>query len=126
MAKPEKRKFIRHEALHLLDYLVIDSDGNPGNYSMGRTLDVSIDGLKLETVQQFPPGTQLLITLGLQDDLVDLHGKITHCEPHMGRHASGITFARITKSGRKTLARYVEAFNRRKKELQKEEAAGKG
>ena len=44
MTRAEHRKFIRYESLHLLDYLVIDDEGNPGVYSMGRTIDVSVDG----------------------------------------------------------------------------------
>lgn len=117
MKQREHRKFIRYDALHLLDYLVLDEDGNPGVYSMGRTIDVSIDGIKLETIYPLQPGTRLIITVGLEDDLVDLEGQIPYSTPCDGRFVSGVTFLKISKNGRRVFAKYVEAFRKRKMEL---------
>lgn len=121
MKQREQRKFIRYDSLHLLDYLVLDEDGNPGVYSMGRTIDVSIDGLKLETTTEFKTDTRLLVTLGIEDDLVDLEGRTTHSMPLDGRHVSGITFLKITKNGRRVLTKYIEAFRQRKQQLQEKQ-----
>jgi hypothetical protein len=118
MKQREQRKFIRYDALHLLDYIVLDEEGNPGTYSMGRTIDVSIDGIKLETTTPFKADTLLLITVGIEDDLVDLEGRTTHAQPLNGRFVSGVTFLKITKNGRRVLAKYVEAFRKRQTELQ--------
>ncbi len=118
MKQREQRKFIRYDALHLLDYLVLDEEGNPGTYSMGRTMDVSIDGIKLETTTPFTADTRLLITIGIEDDLVDLEGRTTHAKPLDGRYVSGVTFLKITKNGRRVFSKYVEAFRQRKRELQ--------
>jgi len=117
MKTPEQRKFIRYDALHLLDYTVLDENGDGGNYSMGRTIDVSVDGIKLETTIHIPVNTRLLITVGLEDDLVDLEGKVTHEAPHNGRFLSGVVFLKISKNGRRVFSKYVEAFQRRKAEL---------
>lgn len=119
MKQREQRKFIRYDSLHLLDYQVLDEEGNPGIYSMGRTIDVSIDGLKLETAAEIKVDTHLLITVGIEDDLVDLEGRTTHSMPHNGRFIAGITFLKITKDGRRVLAKYVEAFRQRKQQLEK-------
>ena len=117
MKRRELRKFIRYDALHLLDYLVLDEDGNEGVYSMGRTIDVSIDGIKLETVYPLKANLRLLLTIGLEDDLVNVEGRTTHAAPCDGRFVSGITFEKITKTGRRVVAKYVEAFRKRKLEL---------
>jgi hypothetical protein len=117
MKIPEQRKFIRYDALHLLDYTVLDENGDGSDYSMGRTIDVSVDGIKLETTIHIPVNTRLLITVGLEDDLVDLEGKITHEAPHDGRFLSGVVFLKISKNGRRVFSKYVEAFQRRKAEL---------
>lgn len=119
MEQKEQRKFIRYDALHLLDYIVLDENGNTGDYSMGRTIDVSIDGLKLETSIRLKTNTRLLITVGLEDDLVDLEGLITHDSAHDGRFIAGVSFLKISKNGRRVFAKYVEAFRRRKAELEK-------
>ncbi len=118
MIDTEKRKFIRYDALHLLDYIVMDKDGNKGVYSMGRTLDVSVDGIKMEIQNRFDIGTLLLITVGLEDNLIDLLGEVTHTSARDGRFLSGIVFRRITERGRAILLEYVKAFQRRKKEIE--------
>lgn len=118
MKKREQRRFIRYDSLHLLDYLVLDEEGRTGQYSMGRTIDVSVDGLKLETVYPLKPETRLLITVGLEDDLIDLEGRTTHVAPCDGRFVSGITFLKISKEGRRIFTKYTEAFRRRKLELE--------
>ena len=119
MPKPEKRKFTRHGSLFLLDYIVVDKDGNRGVYSMGRTLDVSVDGIKLELLNRLAEGTLLLVTVGLEDNLIELTGEVTHTSSKDGRFISGITFREITKRGREILAKYSEAFLLRKNELEK-------
>ena len=117
MKQREHRKFIRYDSLHLLDYLVLDDEGKAGTYSMGRSIDVSIDGIKLETIYPLKADTRLLLTIGLEDDLVDLEGQTTHAAPSDGRFVSGVTFLKISKNGRRVLAKYVEAFRKRKMEL---------
>ncbi len=118
MKTKEQRKFIRHDALHLLDYIIIDEQGNTGQYSMGRTIDVSVDGIKLETVYPIEANTRLLITLGIEDDLVDLEGKTTHAQPSDDRFVSGVTFLKVNPNGRRVLSKYVDAF-RTQKDTQK-------
>lgn len=118
MKTREQRKFIRYDALHLLDYTVLDENGETGDYSMGRTIDVSVDGIKLETNSPLKVNARLLITVGLEDDLVDLEGKIAYMTPHDGRFISGVVFLKISKNGRRVFTKYVEAFQRRKAELE--------
>lgn len=122
MKTREQRKFIRYESLHLLDYLILAEDGQPGQYSMGRTIDVSVDGIKLETTSSLQPDTRLLITVGLENDLIDLEGQTTHAAPRDGRFVSGVTFVKISKEGRRIFTKYTEAFRKRREELAKEEA----
>ncbi len=115
MKQRDHRRFIRYEALHLLDYIELDEAGNPGRYSMGRTIDVSLDGLKLETTYPVKTNCRLLITIGLEDDLIDLEGRTTHARPSEGRFVSGVTFAKISREDRRIIAKYVEAFHARQK-----------
>ncbi len=110
----EKRKFIRHDALNLLDYLIIDSEGQTGEYSMARTLDVSYEGLKLEISHCFDPDTQMLITLGLEDKLVDLTGRVIYCQPRGSRFIAGVSFDQIEQDDRRVLSLYINAFNKLK------------
>ena len=120
MTHGEKRKFIRWDSIHLLDYIVLDQDGSEGRYSMGRTLDVSLNGLKLETAYEIPLEAELEITVGIEEDLVDLVGRVTHKSQKGGRHVSGIEFVKMSAEGRRVFRLYTDAF---KKYQQQESAA---
>jgi hypothetical protein len=122
MSHGEKRKFIRWDAIHLLDYIVLDPDGSEGRYSMGRTLDVSLNGLKLETSHEIPLDAELEITVGIEEDLVDLVGRITHKSEKGGRFVSGIEFVKMSAEGRRVFRLYTDAF----KKYQEQESAEAG
>ncbi len=111
MTPTEHRQFKRKQSLHLLDYLVIDRNGLQTTYSMGRTLDVSENGLKLETAQQISKGDTLLITVGLEDDLVDLRGEVIHSEKMDNHYITGVEFRDISEEGKKILKGYTDAFH---------------
>lgn len=117
MKPVEKRKFIRQDSLHLLDYLVVDDEGRTSTYSMGRTLDVSLNGMKMETIYPIPVPSDLVITLGIEDSLLDIQGTPTYTKAEHGRYISGIEFMTVDKKGRKILQHYVEIFQARKHEL---------
>ena len=117
MTPAEKRKFLRLDSLHLLDYLIVDESGNKGEYSMGRTLDVSINGIKMETVNAIPENSNLMITLGIEDDLVDVSGKLIHSHKAASRYVSGIEFGEVKADDRAVLRRYVDEFQARREAL---------
>jgi len=87
---------------------------------MGRTIDVSIDGIKLETKYKIDLDSRVLVTVGLEDDLIDLEGQISHSAMRDGLFVSGVTFLKINKDGRRILSRYVEAFRQRKEKILRE------
>ena len=109
MTHGEKRKFTRLDSVHLLGYLIVDQAGVSGRYAMGRTLDVSLNGLKLETVHPLKPSDNLEITVGVEEDLVDLLARITHTKPTGNRFVSGIEFIKMPSEGRRVFRRYTEA-----------------
>ncbi len=118
MSHGEKRKFIRWDAIHLLDYTIIESDGTKGRYSMGRTLDVSLNGLKLETSYEIPLEAELEITVGIEEDLVDLVGRVTHSSRKGGRYISGIEFVKMSAEGRRVFRLYTDAFKKYQEETE--------
>jgi len=108
------------DSIHLLDYLVIEPDGSEGRYSMGRTLDVSLNGLKMETSYELPDGAELEITVGLEEDLIDLIGRVVHKSRQGGRYVAGIEFVKMSAEGRRIFRLYTDAF----KKYQQQEGAG--
>ena len=60
MAIKERRKSGRIDSLNL-SYVLVDGDaGEPQKQTMGRTLDVSKDGIRLETHISVNPGSRIL------------------------------------------------------------------
>ena len=108
----ERRRCIRPESLNLLDYLVVDEAGRPGDYSMARTLNVSKGGILMETHIPLPKGQQVMVTLGLQDQLIDVMGRIVYTAIDDGRHHSGIEFFHVSDNDKHVLDSYVTAFQK--------------
>ncbi|WP_028317227.1 PilZ domain-containing protein [Desulfobulbus elongatus] len=108
----ERRQYIRPESLNLLDYLVVDEQGRPSDYSMARTLNVSKGGILMETHIPLPKGQQVMITLGLKDQLIDVMGRIVYSASDSGRHHSGIEFFHVSDNDKRVLDDYVAAFHR--------------
>jgi len=112
MKKGEKRSYIRMDSLHLLDYLIIDREGWQTTHSMGRTLDVSEHGMKLEVTQPVSNGDTMLITVGLENELIDLTGEVKYSKKISNRYTIGIEFSDISDNGIRILKKYIIAFNK--------------
>jgi c-di-GMP-binding flagellar brake protein YcgR len=112
MSKSENRNYIRLDSLHLLDYLIVDREGRQTTYSMGRTLDVSEHGMKLEVSHTVNFGDTLLITVGIENDLVDLTGEVIHCKKNNDLYTLGIEFSDISDKGMEILKKYISAFKK--------------
>jgi hypothetical protein len=112
MSDSERRRYIRPESLNLLDYIVVDEQGVQSEYSMGRTLNISIGGILMETHIKLQGGHQVMITLGLEDELIDVMGRITHSTPYDdGMYHNGIEFFHASIEDRRIINKYVEAFH---------------
>lgn len=104
----EQRKFTRHDVRHLIDFSTTDSEGTTTDFQMGRVLDISLGGLKIETPQDLAVTTRVEITAGIEDNLVDLVGLVTHTERQANRFVSGIKVLSISPENRTTITRYIE------------------
>jgi c-di-GMP-binding flagellar brake protein YcgR len=108
----ERRRYIRPESLNLLDYLIVDEQGRPSEYSMARTLNVSKGGILMETHIPLPKGQQVMITLGLKEQLIDVMGRIVYTSSSSGRHENGIEFFHVSDNDKRVLDNYVAAFHK--------------
>jgi hypothetical protein len=109
--KDGKRRYVRLESLNLLDYVLLGDKGEIVAHSMGRTLNISAKGIMLETHLPCTPGQHLLITIGLEEDLVDIKGKVKHAEQQDEKiFRAGIEFVEIDDEGNRVLLNYLKAF----------------
>jgi len=107
----DQRRSERKDTLNFLDIEHVARKGEVLNQGMGRTLDVSSVGLKLETHIPLTPGETLQVAIGLDDDVVNLQGRIVHvAEVERDLYHAGVDFVDLDSEGQRVLNRYLEAF----------------
>jgi len=105
-----KRKHLRVRSLNLL-YLGVYEKDVLIKQGMGRTLDVSESGIRLETHFPVDPVNIVHLSIGLKDELVEIKGRAVHTVPERsGKYEVGIKFNRIKKSSLEIVKKYIAAF----------------
>jgi hypothetical protein len=108
-----KRKHERYDSLNLLTYVCVDTDGKAWTQGMGRTLDISESGLRLETHEPIETKYIVLLSIGIEDEVVDLKGKVVYCNRgDEGKFESGILFSHLKPNDLELLKRYIQAFEK--------------
>jgi hypothetical protein len=111
MDEGKRRKYERKDSLNLIDCVILGPEGNPISGRMGRTLNVSEGGILLETHQPLKQGQKIIITIALEEDIVEINGLVVYtksCEGDL--FCSGIEFAEIDKDGERVVKNYIEAL----------------
>ena len=107
----ERRQAERRYALNFLDYEVISDTDVVLGRGLARTLNVSESGLRLETSQFFEPGQQLRITLGLNNELVQINGRVINSQPETDDLcSSGVMFLEFDETDRRTYRKHFDAL----------------
>lgn len=107
----ERRRAERRRALNFLEFAVVDGQGEVLFREMGRTLNVSATGIKLETPALLEAGQKVRVSIGLKDDMIALQGRVAHTEV-VGESLfnAGIQFTQVDEEGEQVLERYLQAF----------------
>ncbi|MDP3285817.1 MAG: PilZ domain-containing protein [Desulfobacterales bacterium] len=107
-----KRKHTRVRSLNLLYVGVYEKDVLV-KQGIGRTLDVSESGIRLETHFPIDPKNIVQLAIGLKDELVDIKGRAVHTVTgRSGKYKIGIRFNRIKKSSLEIVKKYITAFSK--------------
>jgi hypothetical protein len=115
MATKEKRKYPRISSLNL-SYVCLDENNEIIKQGMGRSLNVSESGILLET--HFPIDDQLVVTLtlGLEEELVDIKGRPVHTRINDdGKYEVGIEFLKSDVKTLKALKKFIDTFQKKNK-----------
>jgi hypothetical protein len=98
----EKRRFPRIDSINL-SYICLDKQEKVLQQAMGRTLNISKEGFLLETHFPMKEDYTLMASIGLEDDTIDVKGKIVHCQSMGGgKYAAGVEITSI-EGGHKSL-----------------------
>jgi c-di-GMP-binding flagellar brake protein YcgR len=100
----ERRRYLRVKALHPMLYC---EEVRPRPRS-GSTLDLSLEGVAIETHHPLTRGELLEVSIALNSRLIDFSGKVVYVQPLKGKKfKAGIRFERITKKTRHILEEYL-------------------
>ncbi|MBN2126038.1 MAG: PilZ domain-containing protein [Deltaproteobacteria bacterium] len=107
----EKRRNPRIDTHNLISYTLLEEGERGMTQGMGRTLDVSEGGIRLETHVILGTGASISLSIALEDDLIDLQGRIVHCrESGEGRYDCGIRFEEMEEEKTAFLRQYITIF----------------
>jgi len=112
MTIEEKRKHTRIDSLNL-SYICLDEKNKKVKQGMGRTLNVSESGILLET--NFPIDSKhiVLLTIGLEEDIVDIKGRAVHSKTNaQGMHEVGIEFMDTDNKANKILKKFIRTVDK--------------
>ena len=100
----EKRISRRIRSLNLTSYTPKKGDQQAYIVSIGRTLDVSEGGVKVETHRKLAEGTELDMDIAIEDEIITARGEVVHTEElKNGLYGTGIRFTSISDEDRKAL-----------------------
>ena len=115
MSIQEKRKHTRIDSLNLSN-VCLDENNQMIKQGMGRSLNVSESGILLET--HFPIDDQQIVTLtlGLEEDLIDVKGRPVHTSKNdAGKYEVGIEFLKSDAKTRKALKKFIDTYQQESK-----------
>ena len=100
----EKRASRRIRSLNLTSYTPKKDDQQEYIISIGRTLDVSEGGVKVETHRRLAKGTKLDLDIAIEDRIITAQGEVLHAEElKNGLFGTGIRFTSISEEDRQFL-----------------------
>ena len=115
MDSENKRRFTRVEAIDLISQESMDEDGQCIGQGMGKALDVSRAGLKLETPYPIEGYLISLAIMGIDEELIEIIGEPLYCRQiGPGEYHTGIQFIGSEKEIREFTVGLVRLHNHRK------------
>ena len=107
----EKRKSPRIGSINL-SYICLDKQNNVLQQAMGRTLNISEGGFLIETHFPIKDEYTLIASIGLEDDTIDIKGKIIHCQSlGDGKYIAGVEITSIEDADRSLWVNFVHKMS---------------
>jgi hypothetical protein len=112
----EKRKHNRVHSLNILSYICLDENNNRTGEGMGRTLDISLGGILIETHSRIEAKYVLLLAVGFEDEVVDIRCEVVFSrQGSSGLFESGVRFLETDGKITQIIKDLVDKFKEAKK-----------
>jgi len=111
MVEKNKRVNDRISSKNLISYVCTNKSNEIVETGMGRTLNVSETGIMLETHNQIDNNLDILLSIGLEDNLIDIKGKTVYSKPDKkGLYNTGIQFIGLDEKVKLQLFKFFKNF----------------
>jgi hypothetical protein len=107
----ERRRYIRVDS-HNLVFLSLKDKEEIIQQGMGRTLNVSEAGMRLETYFLIKPAQKIWLTIGFNDETVDIKGELVYYINGRKDNHYGIKFLEMEPEALEILKKYILNFNK--------------
>ncbi len=109
-----KRKNPRVKTSNGVSYVCIDENGNEIEQGMGKTIDISLGGILLETSVRIESKYILLATIDLKGNLIEIRGKVAYSRRIEPREfLNGIQFLETPERQIKIIAEFIKVHHYR-------------
>ena len=105
----DRRSFLRFNCSHLASYIRFDEEGRQCEEEKVRTVDISPDGLRIQTYSTISLNEVLDLTVAIREKLFNARGKVIRCEPSAGgKFNVGIAFLDLDENNLRILYDYFQ------------------
>ena len=112
MKETERRKYPRVDTSNLIAYCCLGENDNVLDHCLGRMIDVSPSGVKIETFQEIDSERISLIAVGPDGTEIDIKCRIVHSrKTEEGRYVTGICFAGTELENTRFTLKLISACN---------------
>ena len=114
----DRRKYPRVNTTNLISHVTIDETGRLIFQGMSRALDISRGGILLETAQPITPGCLSMMTVDMDNNLIEIKGELIYCsKSDIAMYHSGIKFIGTDEQVAKFVTQIIKVYNYRKNNL---------
>ena len=120
MASEERRKYPRVPICDPINYISIDSDGNPLGQNMGMVLNASQIGIKIETYDALDSDLGIISFVDLNKKMVEIKGRVAHSkQASSGKFISGIRLQGSSAEKLQFIKKLVRSYHYTKNDTRK-------
>ena len=104
----ERRSVSRIDSINFVSYQYMDEEQNAKIEGLGRTLDISLKGIKLEVPNDKVPKDELYLYIALEEAVIEVPAAIAHiAATKEGFSEVGIRFENISRGNELVLEKFL-------------------
>ena len=124
MQKVDRRKFPRIKIFNPISYDCVDKDGNPSDQNMGIALDISQNGILIETAKIIESKNIFLLFVDLENKLLKIIGRVIFSvKKKDGKFKTGINFQGTHEENIQFAKKIVQSYQHQKSDIVLETSA---